>query len=250
MKILIIEDEKPAANRLERLLAPHFPDVRFGENLDTVTKAVRWFEENAAPDLIFCDIQLADGISFEIFEKVKVTAPVIFTTAYDQYAIRAFQVNAIDYLLKPIDPADLERAVDKFKSRQVKPALDLELLKGLLHSERKVFKNRFLVRFGEKIQSVPVEEAAFFHSEERVTFLQTFAGKKYVLDSTLEQVESQIDPALFFRLNRKYLTKVDAVEEVLTYSNSRLKVKLKGCQDNDILISREKVAEFKGWLDR
>lgn len=250
MKILIIEDEKPAANRLERLLAPHFPDVRFGENLDTVTKAVRWFEENAAPDLIFCDIQLADGISFEIFEKVKVTAPVIFTTAYDQYAIRAFQVNAIDYLLKPIDPADLERAVDKFKSRQVKPALDLELLKGLLHSERKVFKNRFLVRFGEKIQSVPVEEAAFFHSEERVTFLQTFAGKKYVLDSTLEQVESQIDPALFFRLNRKYLTKVDAVEEVLTYSNSRLKVKLKGCQDNDILVSREKVAEFKGWLDR
>ncbi|MBN7809646.1 response regulator transcription factor [Algoriphagus sp. H41] len=250
MKILIIEDEKPAATRLERLLAGHFPEVHFGENLDTVTKALRWFGENAAPDLIFCDIQLADGISFEIFEKVNVSAPVIFTTAYDQYAIRAFQVNAIDYLLKPIDPVDLERAVDKFKSRQVKPVLDLDLLKGLLQPERKVFKNRFLVRFGEKIQSVPVEEVAFFHSEERVTFLQTFAGKKYVLDSTLEQVESQVDPALFFRLNRKYLAKVDAVEEVLTYSNSRLKVKLSNCADHDILVSREKVGDLKGWLDR
>ncbi len=250
MKILIIEDEKPAATRLERLLASHFPEVKFGENLDTVTKAVRWFGENPDPDLIFCDIQLADGISFEIFEKVKVTAPVIFTTAFDQYAIRAFQVNAIDYLLKPIDPLELARAVDKFKSSQAKPMLDLELLKGLLQPEKKIFKNRFLVRFGEKIQSVPNEEVAFFYSEERVTFLQTVGGKKYVLDSTLEQVESQVDPMLFFRLNRKYLAKVDAVEEVLTYSNSRLKVKLRNCPDNDILISREKVSDLKEWLDR
>lgn len=250
MKILLIEDERPAANRLVKLLTPHFPEAEFPENLDTVSKAVRWFGENPAPDLIFCDIQLADGISFEIFEKVKVTTPVIFTTAFDQYAIRAFQVNAIDYLLKPIDPAELARAVDKFKSRQVKPILDLELLKGLLQPEKKSFKNRFLVRFGEKIQSVAVEEIAFFFSEERVTFLQTFAGKKYVLDSTLEQVESQVDSVLFFRLNRKYLTKVDAVDEVLTYSNSRLKVKLKNCPDHDILISREKVGDFKEWLDR
>ncbi|GAA0879190.1 LytTR family DNA-binding domain-containing protein [Algoriphagus jejuensis] len=250
MKILIIEDEKPAANRLERLLSAHFPEVQFGENLDTVTKALRWFGENAAPDLIFCDIQLADGISFEIFEKLKVAAPVIFTTAFDQYAIRAFQVNAIDYLLKPIDPAELARAVDKFKSRQVKQVLDLELLKGLLQPERRVFKNRFLVRFGEKIQSIAVEEVAFFFSEERVTFLQTKEGKKYVLDSTLEQVENQIDPAVFFRINRKYLCRVEAVDEVLTYSNSRLKVKLTNSADSDILISREKVGDFKDWLDR
>ncbi len=250
MKILIIEDEKPAASRLEKLLKPHFPEAKFPENLDTVSKSVRWFAENAAPDLIFCDIQLADGISFEIFEKVKVASPVIFTTAFDQYAIRAFQVNAIDYLLKPIDPADLARAVDKFKSSQVRPLLDLELLKGLLQPEKKSFKNRFLVRFGEKIQSVSTEDIAFFFSEERVTFLQTFSGKKFVLDSTLEQVESQVDPAVFFRLNRKYLCRVDAVDEVLTYSNSRLKVKLKNCPDRDILISREKVGEFKDWLDR
>lgn len=185
MKILIIEDERPAASRLEKLLKPHFPDAKFPDNLDTVSKAIRWFAENTSPDLIFCDIQLADGISFEIFEKVKVGSPVIFTTAFDQYAIRAFQVNAVDYLLKPIDPADLGRAVGKFKSSQVRPMLDLELLKGLLQPAGKVFKTRFLVRFGEKIQSVSVEDITFFFSEERVTFLQTFSGKKFVLDVTL-----------------------------------------------------------------
>lgn len=249
MTILIIEDEKPAANRLIKLLKGYFPEANFGGNLDTVSRSIKWLEENPAPDLIFCDIQLADGISFEIFEKVQVSSPVIFTTAFDQYAIRAFQVNAIDYLLKPIDPVDLSRAIEKFKSRQIKPNLDFEVLKGLLQQEKKVYKTRFLVRFGEKIQSVAVDQIAFFFSEERVTFLQTDAGKKYVLDSTLEQVESQVDPITFFRLNRKYLARVDAVEEVFSYSNSRLKVKLKNCVDNDILISREKVGEFKAWLD-
>lgn len=250
MKILIIEDEKPAANRLIKLLQEHFIGDEFIDNLDTVSRGLRWLQENPAPDLIFCDIQLADGISFEIFENLKISTPVIFTTAFDQYAIKAFQVNAIDYLLKPIDPVELERAVAKFKSRQVKPVLDFELLKGLLIPDKKAFKGRFMVRFGEKIQSVPVEEIAFFYSEERVTFLQTQSAKKFVLDSTLEQVEAQVDPGLFFRLNRKFLTRVDAVEEVLSYSNSRLKVKLKNCPDADILISREKVSEFKDWLDQ
>lgn len=249
MNILIIEDEKPAANRLIKLLEGHFPEADFVGNLDTVIRAIKWFEENPAPNLIFCDIQLADGISFEIFERVRVSSPVIFTTAYDQYAIRAFQVNAIDYLLKPIDPEALAQAVAKYKSHQIKPSLDIELLKGLLQPEKKAFKNRFLVRFGEKIQSVPIEEIAFFFSEERVTFLQTDAGKKFVLDSTLEQLESHVDPVLFFRVNRKYLCRANAVEELLTYSNSRLKVKLKNCPDSDILISREKVGEFKTWLD-
>jgi DNA-binding LytR/AlgR family response regulator len=250
MKILIIEDEKPAANRLVKLLERYFPQGDFVENLDTVLRAVRWFAENSTPDLIFCDIQLADGLSFEIFEQVKVKAPVIFTTAFDQYAIKAFQVNAIDYLLKPIDPKDLERAVEKFNSQKIQPHLDLELIKTLIQPQAKSYKSRFMVRFGEKIQSVPAEDIAFFFSEERVTFLQTKEGKKYVLDATLEQVEAQVNPADFFRLNRKYLSHVDAIEEVLTYSNSRLKVKLRGCSDSDILVSREKVAEFKDWLDR
>lgn len=250
MNILIIEDEKPAANRLSKLLEQHFPGVLPIANLDTVTRAINWFDQNPEPDLIFCDIQLADGISFEIFEKVKLSTPVIFTTAYDQYAIKAFQVNAIDYLLKPIDPVELAKAVEKFKTRQVKPELDLDLLKSLLQPEKKSFKSRFLVRFGEKIQSISIEETAFFFSEERVTFLQTSEGKKFVLDSTLEQVEAAVDPGFFFRINRKYLCRVDSIEEVLSYSNSRLKIKLKNSSDKDILISREKVAEFKNWLDR
>lgn len=250
MNILIIEDEKPAANRLIKLLEPLFSGILPIANLDTVARSVAWLDQNPEPDLIFCDIQLADGLSFEIFEKVKVSTPVIFTTAFDQFAIKAFQVNAIDYLLKPIDPAELGKSVEKFKSRQIKPALDLDVLKSLLQPEKKSFKSRFLVRFGEKIQSIPAEEIAFFFSEERVTFLQTTAAKKYVLDSTLEQVESTVDPAVFFRINRKYLVKVDAVEEVLSYSNSRLKVKLKNSSDTDILISREKVSDFKAWLDQ
>lgn len=250
MKILIIEDEKPAANRLIRLLQEYFPEDQLIGNLDTISSAIRWLSENPSPDLLFCDIQLADGLSFEIFKKVKVKAPVIFTTAYDQYAIQAFQVNAIDYLLKPIDPKDLERAIEKFKSRKIQPNLDLELIKSLLQLQEKSFKSRFLVRFGEKIQSIPVEEIAFFFSEERVTFLQTEAGKKFVLDSTLEQIENQVDPEVFFRINRKYLCRIESVEEVFSYSNSRLKVKLHHCPDKDILISREKVAEFKAWLDR
>ncbi len=250
MRILIIEDERPAAARLIKLLQAHFPTAELIGNLDTVSRAVRWFAENTAPDLIFCDIQLADGISFEIFEQVKIKVPIVFTTAFDQFAIKAFQVNAIDYLLKPIDPSDLERAVEKFNTHKTPSNLDLELLKNLIQSPSKVFKSRFLVRFGEKIQSVPLEDIAFFYSEERVTFLQTHAGKKYVLDSTLELIDSQIDPMVFFRLNRKYLSHIDAIEEVLTYSNSRLKVKLKNSSDNDILISREKVGEFKDWLDR
>lgn len=249
MNILIIEDEKPAANRLIKLLEVHFLGTFPIANIDTVARAVAWFDQNPEPDLIFCDIQLADGISFEIFEKVKLSTPIIFTTAYDQYAIKAFQVNAIDYLLKPIDPVDLAKAVEKFKASKLKPTLDLDVLKSLLQPEKKSYKSRFLVRFGEKIQSIPIEETAFFFSEERVTFLQTSEGKKFVLDSTLEQVEAAVDPAVFFRINRKYLCRVDAVEEVLSYSNSRLKVKLKNSSDKDILISREKVGEFKNWLD-
>ena len=250
MRILIIEDEKPAASRLSKLLQGHFQDAELIGNLDTVSRGIRWFGENPVPDLIFCDIQLADGISFEIFEQVKVNSPIIFTTAFDQYAIRAFQVNAIDYLLKPIDPKELELAVEKFNSRIIQPSLDLNLLKTLIQPQTKSFKSRFLVRFGEKIQSVSIEEIAFFFSEERVTFLQTHAGKKYVLDSALEQIEGQVDPGFFFRLNRKYLCHIDAVEEVLTYSNSRLKVSLRNCTDTDILVSREKVADLKDWLDR
>ncbi|MBN3581412.1 response regulator transcription factor [Algoriphagus aestuarii] len=249
MRILIIEDEKPAFNLLLKKIKDHFPEAQIFGNLDSIKSAVDWFQQNTSPDLIFCDIQLADGISFEIFKKVKLSTPIIFTTAFDQYAIQAFQVNAVDYLLKPIDPDDLTRAIEKFNSNQLKSSIDLKLIKSLLEPKTIAYKTRFLVKFGEKIQSILVEEISFFYSEQRVTFLQTFEGKKFVLDSILEQVESQVDPKQFFRINRKYLCSYPSISDIFTYSNSRLKIKLHNCGDTDILISREKVTEFKNWLD-
>ncbi|PRY89547.1 LytR/AlgR family response regulator transcription factor [Mongoliibacter ruber] len=249
MKVLIIEDERHAVRRLEGLIALELPQATITSGLDSIESAVEWLGSEIAPDLIFCDIQLADGLSFEIFEKVKVRSPIIFTTAYDQYAIRAFKLNSIDYLLKPIDPKELILALEKFKEMRVGQALDLAQLKSLLQAELKEYKSRFMVKIGEKIQSVPTEEGAFFFSEERVTFLQHDSGRKFVLDYTLDQLEGLLDPRKFFRLNRKYIASFAAISEIHTYSNSRLKIKLKDCPDNDILVSREKVGALKEWLD-
>ncbi|WP_373395990.1 LytTR family DNA-binding domain-containing protein [Algoriphagus halophilus] len=249
MKILLIEDEKPAVKRLLSLIKDYFPNSEFITDLDTVKKTIQWLHSHENPDLMFCDIQLADGNSFEIFEQVSVKAPVIFTTAYDQYAIKAFKVNAVDYLLKPIDPEELKRAINRFNQQKLNQNLDLSLIQQLIGKEKSSFKNRFLVKFGEKIQSISIQDVAFFYSEERVTFLQTHEGKKYVLDSTLEQVESQVDPTLFFRINRKYLCSYSSISDIFIYSNSRLKIKLINCEDQDILISRDKTSDFKNWLD-
>ncbi|PZX58052.1 LytR/AlgR family response regulator transcription factor [Algoriphagus chordae] len=250
MRILIIEDEKPAANLLIKQIKQYFPEAEIFGNLDSISKSIAWFQQNQDPDLIFCDVQLADGISFEIFEKVKLSTPIIFTTAFDQYAIKAFQVNAIDYILKPIDTKDLARAVDKYQENQIRSTIELDVLKGLLNPSKTSFKSRFLVRYGEKIQSIPIADISYFSSEEKVTFLQTKEGKKYVLESTLEQTESHVNPANFFRINRKYLCSMEAIDGIFSYSNSRLKVTLKNCADPDILISREKVTDFKNWLDQ
>jgi DNA-binding LytR/AlgR family response regulator len=250
MRVLIIEDERPAANRLRQLLKDMLPDSEIYGHLDSIVSAVEWFHSHPSPDLIFCDIQLADGQSFEIFEKVKIESPIIFTTAFDQYAIKAFKLNSVDYLLKPIDPNELDQALTKFKSLKTAPALDAGLLKSILQQSEKTYKSRFMVRFGETIQSIGTDEAAYFYSQDKVVFLQTRQGRKYVLDYTLDQLEEMLDPKRFFRLNRKYLAAVDVIEGIYTYSNSRLKIKLQQCEDNDILVSREKVGVFKEWLDQ
>lgn len=249
MKILIIEDERPAANRLRQLVLDLLPTAEIFGHLDSITSAVKWLETNVFPDLIFCDIQLADGQSFEIFERVKVSSPIIFTTAFDQFAIKAFKLNSVDYLLKPIDPKELAQAIQKFQSQQVRPGIELQQIRELLSPHSNHYKSRFLVKFGEKIQSVQTEDISIFYSEEKVTFLQTVEGRKYILDYTLDQLEAMLDPRKFFRLNRKYIASFSAIAEIHTYSNSRLKIKLANCSDNDILISREKVGEFKDWLD-
>lgn len=249
MEILIIEDESPAAKRLTQLVSELMPNSRIHGNLDSITSAVAWFQKNPAPDLIFCDIQLADGHSFEIFKQVRITSPIIFTTAYDQYAIKAFKLNSVDYLLKPLDPKELAAAIKKFEVHRTQLLLPLDQLREMLIPKSESYKSRFLVRFGEKIQSIQISEIAFFFSEERVTFLQTRDGKRYILDFTLDQLQESLDPKSFFRLNRKYIASFDAIAEIHTYSNSRLKIKLHHCSDNDILVSREKVAELKEWLD-
>jgi DNA-binding LytR/AlgR family response regulator len=250
MRVLIIEDERPAAARMKQLIAKYLPEANIYGHLDSISSAVKWLQNEPKPDLIFCDIELADGQSFEIFERVEIKSPIIFTTAYDQFAIKAFKLNSIDYLLKPIDPEELEKAILKFKNMQFHPQIDLSHIQQLLKPQEVHYKSRFMVKIGEKIQSIPTDEVAYFFSAERTTFMQTKeAGKRYILDYTLDQIEEMLDPISFFRLNRKYIASFESVEQVLSYSNSRLKIKLKSCDDNDILISREKVAKFKEWLD-
>lgn len=249
LQILIIEDEKPAANRLRQLVQGFLPEAVFHGHLDTIISSVDWLQGNPAPGLIFCDIQLADGQSFEIFERIKVGSPIIFTTAFDQYAIKAFKLNSVDYLLKPIDPQELEKALQKFQGQQKPPSLDVQQLKALLAPQTDLHKSRFLVKYGEKIQSVQTADISVFFSEEKVTYLQTKEGRRYILDYTLDQLKGMLDPQKFFRLNRKYIASFSSISEIHTYSNSRLKIKLTNTEDQDILVSREKVGEFKDWLD-
>jgi DNA-binding LytR/AlgR family response regulator len=248
MKILIIEDENLAAKRLVKLIKEYVPEAQIFGNLDTITASVQWLESNPEPDLIFLDIQLADGISFDIFEQVKVKAPIIFCTAFDQYAIRAFKLNSIDYLLKPVDPAELVAALEKFRNGRKEPAIDIDQIRLMLGQSTKSYKNRFLVKVGERIQTIDIQEIPFFYSEDKVTLLQTNQGKKFIVDYTLDEIEDMVNPENFFRLNRKYISAIAAIKEVFTYSNSRLKIHLENCTDNDILISREKMSAFKIWL--
>tara|TARA_B100000678_G_scaffold289250_1_gene299396 strand:+ start:151 stop:909 length:759 start_codon:yes stop_codon:yes gene_type:complete len=252
MNILIIEDESPAAERLRRLLKPLLPDAFFHGPLDSVRSAVNWLNDNPNPDLIFLDIQLADGLSFDIFRQYDVNTPVIFCTAYDQYAIRAFKLNSIDYLLKPIDPHDLEGAVTKFlRQRETRaPHIDVEYLQQSMQVQEKVYKSRFITRIGDQLKPVEVEGISLFYSADKITFMQLENGRPYPLDYSLDQVEGLVDPQRFFRVNRKFIISMSGIEDIRTYSSSRLKLKLKNVEDKDVLVSRERVNDFKKWLDR
>ncbi|MCB2221476.1 MAG: LytTR family DNA-binding domain-containing protein [Bacteroidetes bacterium] len=252
MRVLIIEDEKPAAEHLANLVHRFDPQIDIKGTLDSVKKSVEWFMNHAHPDLVLMDIQLADGLSFEIFEKTEVKCPVIFTTAYNEYAIRAFKVNSVDYLLKPIDFDELSSAFHKFKLSfgdhgQEKYA---QLFDQILNNFNNQHKKRFVIKIGEHIKSVPVEEIYYFYSLEKATFLNTADNHNYVIDYSLEQVESLVDPKSFFRINRKYLIQMEAIDDIITYSNSRLKIELKHSNDADAIVAREKVTSFKQWLDQ
>ena len=254
MNILLIEDEPQAAQRLEKLVKTVIPHAVIVSTLDTVKGAVRWLQSNAVPDLIFMDIQLADGISFSIFDQVKVNVPVIFTTAYDEYALKAFKVNSIDYLLKPIDEEGVRAAIKKYDSltsvRTMARDKMMESISLAMQMLSKKYKERFMIKVGEHLKSVEVSEIFFFFSLEKTTFAQTRDGRKHILDFTLDQLAELLDPKKYFRINRKYIISVDSIQDMISYTNSRLKLVLKGSDDHDVIVARERVQEFKDWLDR
>jgi DNA-binding LytR/AlgR family response regulator len=252
MKIVIIEDEHLAAKRLNDLILKNNQEAEILVNLVSVKKSVEWFNSNPHPDLLFCDIQLADGLCFEIFEQVKINSPVIFTTAYDEYALKAFKLNSIDYLLKPIDFDELSSAITKFEKNhhsnqnvQLVPNLKLD---DLLHLFAPQHKNRFIVKVGVHLKPVEIQEIQYFYSLEKATFLCTSQNKSYSLDYSLDQLEKLTDPKQFFRIGRKYLINISFIQQVTSYSNSRLLVQFKNSDADDAVVSREKVAMFKEWL--
>lgn len=248
MNVLIIEDEALAARRLERILVEENFVVL--DKIKSVKAAVKWFENNEHPELIFLDIQLSDGLSFEIFDKIEVKSHIIFTTAFDEYALKAFKLNSIDYLLKPIDKDELHAAVEKFKSFHKKENISLsseqlEQISRLLSSSQNNYKERFTVKQGVHIHSIQTSEIECFYSENKATYLHTLTGQNYLLDYSLEQVSDLLDPLSFIRVSRKFIININAIKDIISYSNSRLKVKLSSFKDDDIIVSRERVKEFK-----
>lgn len=254
MITLIIEDEKPAARLLQRKLEKL--DVRVETMLHSVEESIQWFSNNQHPDLIFLDIQLSDGLSFEIFEKIDIKSAIIFTTAYDEYALKAFKLNSIDYLLKPIDEDDLETAVSKFKSRLPKASsetsniqLDFEQIRQMLSNPfEKTYKKRFTVKIGQHLKVINTEEIECFFSENKGTYLHTYDNRNYLIDSTLEILEQELDKKDFFRVSRKFIVPLQAIKEIQVYTNSRLKVILPTYKEDEVIVSREKVQDFKTWL--
>lgn len=251
MTTIIIEDEKPSARRLSRLLKEFNVDVSV--MLHSVEQAINWFQNNEHPDLIFLDIQLSDGLSFEIFEAVEVQSAIIFTTAYDEYALQAFKLNSIDYLLKPIDDEELEVAVKKYltlKPKSQKLALDFDDIKRLLVNPlEREYKKRFTARIGQHLKIINADEVECFYSENKGTYAATSDGRNYLLDTTLENLEDELEPKNFFRVSRKFYVNIEHIKDIISYTNSRLQIKLNRFVEQEIIVSRERVRNFKLWLE-
>ena len=250
MNIIIIEDEKPAATLLQRKVEKL--GFQVNQMLHSVEESMVWFQNNPHPDLIFLDIQLSDGLSFELFEQIDIKSAVIFTTAYDEYALRAFKLNSIDYLLKPIDEDELETAISKFRTQFQKNRisnLDFEAIKRMLvNPVEKDYKKRFSIKIGQQLKVISIDEVECFYSENKGTYIHTFDNRNYLIDKTLEVVASELNPRDFYRINRKFIVPLKAVKEIQVYSNSRLKIILPTYKDDEVIVSREKVSDFKDWI--
>lgn len=251
MNVIIIEDEKPSARRLQRMLQSLNLNIKV--MLHSVEESIEWFQNNEHPDLIFLDIQLSDGLSFEIFETINIKSAVIFTTAYDEYALQAFKLNSIDYLLKPIDQDDLTTAVIKYQERAPQKqaiTLDFDDIKKLLVNPiDREYKKRFSVKVGQHLKLINIDDIECFYSENKGTYLFTKEGRNYLLDTTLELLENELEPQTFFRINRKYFVNINAIKDMVSYTNSRLQIKLNNYNEQEVIVARERVKGFKLWLE-
>ncbi len=255
MQILIVEDERHAAALLERMLREVMSarpvEIRWA---DSVSSAAEYLERHAAPDLLLLDIELGDGVSFELFERVRITSPVVFITAYDQYAVQAFKVNSLDFLLKPVGKADLERMLQRYSHRQPSPAAVpgfLDSVQAVSNQLMPAYKTRFLVRIGERLRFIKISEVLFFYSRDKATYAYSTEQRSYPLDLTLDQLQQKTDPARFFRISRQYLVNLDSIREVIPYSGSRWKLSIADAPGwkEDIIVSRERVQGFRIWLE-
>lgn len=250
MKVVIVEDEKLSAEHLCLLLQRIDSSIEVVRYLDTVKGTIKAFQEGLQADLLFLDIHLADGNSFEIFNKIQLDTPIIFTTAYDQYAIQAFKQNSIDYLLKPISLKDVQFALEKYKKQEQKPNKNLiENITTAYLQLNKPYKTRFLVKIGQSIATIKTDEIHHFETEESLSFLMTTKGSRYAIDYTLDQLENLLQPKDFFRINRKVILHIQSIEKVSTYFNSRLSIATKFLDGDARIVSRERVNDFKMWLD-
>jgi len=251
MNVIIIEDEKPSARRLQRMLDKYNVNVK--EMLHSVEESTAWFKNNEHPDLIFLDIQLSDGLSFEIFDLVEIKSSIIFTTAFDEYALQAFKLNSIDYLLKPIDEEELESAVRKYQEMNSKPKniqIDFDDIKQLLTNPlEREYKKRFTTKIGQHLKMINIDEIECFYSENKGTYAHTVDGRDYLLDTTLEKLELELSPKIFFRISRKYYVNINSIKDIISYTNSRLELKLNNYHEQEVIVARERVKDFKLWLE-
>lgn len=251
MKVLLFEDEKHTATRLINLLKKYDSTIVIDQVISSVKEGIKWLNENDHPDLIFQDIILNDGNCFEIFEKVQVKAPIIFTTAFSEYALQSFKTNSIDYLVKPYDFEDIKKALDKYKNLKEMFVLpENEVLKKIIFPEKQVTKKRFLVKIGDRYRSVKSEDIAWFMFDEGLTFAYTFENSRFPVNYSIDLISAQLDPDVFFKINRKYVLNFECIRNIHTWFNSRLKLEIVPVPAEEIIVSRERVKDFKLWLDR
>lgn len=247
-RILIIEDEKPNADRLQRLIRAIKPKAEIIGVLDSLADSIDWFRQHEKPDVVMMDIRLSDGISFDLFDKVSIDSPIIFTTAYDEYAVKAFKYHSIDYLLKPVEPEELNAAFEKLES--LTTSHQEKSIEGLLdYLKPKEFRSRFLLPYRDGYKSLQVIEVLYFYSELKITRARLSNGTEEIVPQTLEELEQQLDPKLFFRANRQFIISIDAIRQIHNYFNGKLKIDIKNNPETDIIVSREKANALKTWMD-